>query len=148
MTDRVDYHPNCGDRRFPNPTRQGSKVRVCQHFTRHIRVLIPTTEDIDHPANTAAWVDRANQLFSAHFGGATCKPAALGFYISENHGLVKETVFEIEAWTTEVGLKQAKAALEELLAEILVELGQETVFLAVNNEAYLVTLAPGKTQAA
>lgn len=127
----------------------GGRLQVSQNFDTCIRILIPTTVDVQVTADSSQFVERANLLLSRHFGGTMCK-LLLGFYESENQniGLVKETIFEVEAWTNEAGWKQAEAALEEFLTDILVELRQETVFLAVNNEVYLLKLSPDQTQAA
>ncbi|QIZ69296.1 hypothetical protein [Oxynema aestuarii] len=115
------------------------KLQVCQHYNHHLRVLIPTTVDGDRKADTSAFLDRANLLFSQQFGGTICK-RFFGFYESENYGLVKEVIFEIEAWTNDLGLKQAESFLENFLVEILQELRQETVFFAIDGKAQLLTL--------
>jgi len=128
----------------------GGRLQMSQHLDMCIRILIPTTVDVQVPADSSQFVERANLLLSRHFGGTMCK-LLLGFYESENQniGLVKETIFEVEAWTNEAGWKQAEAAIEEFLADMLVELRQETVFVAVNNkEAYLYKLPSCQTQAA
>jgi hypothetical protein len=115
----------------------GQKLQIEQVFNRRLRILIPTTVDVNMAADTSPFVERANRLFSQLCGGTMCQPR-FGFYESENFGLVKEMVFEVEAWTNDLGLKKAESAIEDFIVNILVQLGQETVFFAVDNQAYLL----------
>ncbi len=118
----------------------GQKLRVAQVFNRRIGILIPSTVALNIPADNSEFIEKANRLFSRLCGGTMCQPR-MGFYESENLGLIKEIVFEVEAWTDDLGLKKSLAALEHFIAKILVKLGQETVFLSLDDRAYLLKLA-------
>jgi hypothetical protein len=120
----------------------GQKLQIEKTFNRRLRILIPTTVDVNMAADTSPFVERANRLFSQLCGGTMCQPR-FGFYESDNCGLVKEMVFEVEAWTNDLGLKKAESAIEDFIVNILVQLGQETVFFAVDNQAYLLKLPIG-----
>ncbi len=110
----------------------GQKLRVAQVFNRRIRILIPSTVALNIPADNSEFIEKANRLFSRLCGGAMGQPR-MGFYESENLGLIKEIVFEVEAWTDDLGLKKSLAALEHFIAKILVKLGQKTVFLSLDD---------------
>lgn len=138
MTAFSSYNPNIIEP--DSRDRQAQRMQVCQHFNHHIRILIPSTVAVDIPTDTTAWVERGNRLFCELFGGSQCKQY-LGLYQSEASGVVTETVFEIEAWTTDLGLKQAETALEHFLFELLEELQQETIFVTVDGTAKLLQLA-------
>lgn len=125
------------------PALFGQKLRVAQVFNRRIRILIPSTVALNIPADNSEFLEQANRLFSRLCGGAISQPR-MGFYESENLGLIKEIVFEVEAWTDDLGLKKSLAALEHFIAKILVKLGQETVFLSLDDRAYLLKLARTK----
>ena len=133
-----EIHPNS----LLNSLLSSQKLLIEQVFNRRLRILIATTLDLNIVAYTTPFVERANRLFSQLCGGAMCQPR-FGFYESENCGLVKEMVFEVEAWTNDLGLKQAESAIEEFIVDILVQLGQETVFFAVDDRAFLLKLADG-----
>lgn len=121
------------------PALFGQKLQVAQVFNRRIRILIPSTVALNIPADNSEFIEKANRLFSRLCGGTMCQPR-MGFYESENLGLIKEMVFEVEAWTNDLGLKKSLAALEHFIVEILVQLGQETVFISLDDRAYLLKL--------
>jgi hypothetical protein len=69
----------------------------------------------------------------------------MGFYQSQRYGLIREDVAVIKSYTTDEMLWKHFAKLEHLMAHILVELGQETVFLSVDNEAILWRMPRSKS---
>lgn len=121
--------------------KPSAKIRICKVMPNQIRILIPSTINIDVPCNTADYVETANQLFSQCFGGTICK-GFVGFYQSNDARLVSESIFEVEAWMTEDELLQHLPQLEHFIFRLLTELNQETVFFVINNIAALVEAAP------
>jgi len=119
------------------------RLTMIEYFNHRVRILIPTTIDVNHPMDTSAFVDKANTLFNQSFGGSLRKEF-LGFYESDEFGTVKEPIFEVEAFTHDLGLKKAQYVLQDFIMQLLVELRQETVLIAVDNEAALLALAPDK----
>ena len=121
--------------------KPSAKIRICKVMKHQIRILIPSTNNIDEPCNTSNYVQTANQLFSEYCGGSICK-GFLGFYQSNDARLVSESVFEVEAWMTEDELLKHLPQLEDFIFRLLTELNQETVFFVINNVAALVEVAP------
>ena len=122
-------------------TKSSAKIRICKVMKNQIRILIPSTIDIDVPCNTSNYVETANKLFSQCFGGTICK-GFVGFYQSNDARLISESIFEVEAWMTEDELLQHLTQLADFIFRLLTELNQETVFFVINNVAALVEVAP------
>jgi hypothetical protein len=143
MTANLSYSEFFGYRRHaarPTAKTRGWRLQVCQEYDHYIRIWIPTTTEVRSPVDTSQWVKRANRLFVKFCGGSTCKHH-VGFYESERFGLVTERVFEVEAWTNDMGLKQVEPELDNFLIEMLLGLGQETAFMAVDGQGKLLKLA-------
>ena len=121
-------------------TKSSAKIRICKVMTHQIRILIPSTIDIDVPCNTSNYVETANELFSECFGGTICK-GFVGFCQSNDGRLISESIFEVEAWMTEDELWQNLTKLADFIFRLLTELNQETVFFVINNIAALVEIA-------
>jgi hypothetical protein len=99
---RSEIHPD----QLLTSLLSGQKLQIQQAFNRRIRILIPTTVDVNIAADTSRFVEKANRLFSRLCGGAMGQPR-FGLYESDNCGLVREMVFEVEAWTNDLGLKKS-----------------------------------------
>jgi hypothetical protein len=115
-------------------------IRIKKVMQHHIRMLIPSTMNLDQSCDTSHYVQTANELLSKIFGGDICKNFT-GFYQSDDGRLIGESVFEIEAWMTEEQLWEHLAQLEQFIFRLLTELNQEAVFIVINNVAALVEVA-------
>lgn len=143
MTANLSYSEFLAHRRHaarPTAKTRGWQLQVCQEYDHYIRIWIPTTTEVRSPIDTSQWVKRANRLFVKFCGGSTCK-RHIGFYESERFSLVTEEVFEVEAWTNDMGLKQVEPELDNFLIEMLLELGQETALMVVDGKGQLLKLA-------
>jgi hypothetical protein len=116
------------------------KLRIKQEMKNHLRLLIPSTKNLDEPCDTSRYVQTANELLSKIFGGDICKEFT-GFYHSDAGQLIPEAVVELEAWMTEEQLLDNLAEIEHFIFCLLTELNQETVFIVINNVAALVEVA-------
>jgi hypothetical protein len=116
------------------------KLRMKQVMKNHLRLLIPSTKNLDEPCDTSRYVQTANELLSKIFGGDIHKEFT-GFYQSDSGQLIREAVVELEAWMTEEQLLDNLAEIEHFLFCLLTELNQETVFIVINNVAALVEVA-------
>jgi len=121
------------------------KIRIKQTMENHLRLLIPSTKNLDEPCDTSRYVQTANELFSKIFGGDICKNFT-GFYHSDAGQLIREFVVELEAWMTEEQLLDNLAEIEHFIFCLLTELNQETVFIVINNVAALISVAEPEYQ--
>jgi len=120
--------------------KSSAKIRICKVMKNQIRILIPSTINIDVPCDTSNYVETVNELFSKCFGGTISK-GFVGFYQSDDARLISESIFEVEAWMTEDELWQHLSQLADFIFRLLTELNQETVFFVINNVAALVEVA-------
>lgn len=116
------------------------QLKITQTLTHSLRLLIPTTVDVNQPIDTSHLVRQINQDLCQLCGGTLCKQHR-GYYQSDELGVVEEVIYEIEVWTTDFGLKQAQQLLEEWITQILVELRQESVLLAIDGTVRLWELS-------
>ena len=116
------------------------QLNVTQTLTHSLRLLIPTTVDVNQPTDTSNLVRQINQDLCRLCGGTLCKQHR-GYYQSDELGLVEEVIYEIEVWTTDFGLKQAQQLLEKWISKILVELRQESVLLGIDGTVQLWELS-------
>ncbi len=118
------------------------QLNISQTLTHSLRLLIPTTIDVNQPIDTSHLVHQINQDLCQLCGGTLCKQHR-GYYHSDHLGVVEEVIYEIEVWTTDFGLKQIQPRLEAWITQILRDLGQESVFLIVDGQAMLWDVYPG-----
>ncbi len=106
-------------------------------LSSNVRVLIPSTFDINKTFDNAAQIDAALTLFSQKFGGATSFEA-LGAWQSPAAGLVKEKVTAVESYTNSIILENSINDILEFCEKLRDDLKQESIALFVNNELYLI----------
>lgn len=106
-------------------------------LSSNVRVLIPSTFDINRTFDNAAQIDAALTLFSQKFGGATSFEA-LGAWQSPVAGLVKEKVTAVESYTNSTILENSVNDILEFCEKLRDDLKQESIALFVNNELYLI----------
>ena len=121
------------------------KIRIKKTMKNHLRLLIPSTENLDEPCDTSHYVETANQIFSKISGGGIGKNFT-GFYHSDAGQLIREFVVELEAWMTEEQLLDNLAEIEHFIFCLLTELNQESVFIVINNVAALISVAEPEYQ--
>lgn len=125
-------------------SRGTGKLEICQSFNRKVTVAIPMNRSVNVPADNGDFVALAAACFSDCFGGCQVY-AVMGFYQSQCYGLVREDVAVVKSYTTDEMLWKHFAKLEHLMVRLLVELGQETAFLSVDNEAILWRMPRSKS---
>ena len=84
---------------------QNKKLKNLIKLSSNVKILIPSTIDINKDFDNSKYVDKALSLFSEFFGGATSFEA-LGAWQSQNLGLIKERVIAVESFCNENQLKQ------------------------------------------
>ena len=116
-----------------------SSLKIKKVMPHHLRVVIPSTANIDIPCNTLAYAELGNQLLTETGGGATAKLFS-GSYKTDGNEYVSEPVIELEAWMTAAEFLANLSALIGFFELILRELNQESLFLVIDNTARLLSL--------
>ena len=113
------------------------KLKNLIKLSSNIKILIPSTVNINKDFDNKQYIDEALTLFSSLFGGATSFKA-LGAWESKELGLVKEKVNAVESFCNEKQLNDNIENVIEFCENLKNELKQEAISLFVNNELYFI----------
>ena len=103
----------------------------------NVKIYVPSTISTNIEIDNSLQVDKLLTEFSMLFGGATSY-AALGCWMSNTLGLIKERVTIVEAYCHETELKHSIDKILELAETLKNEMNQETVSLEVNGKLYFI----------
>lgn len=113
------------------------KLKNLIKLSSSVKVLIPSTIEVNKDFDNSKHVDKTLTLFSNCFGGATSFEA-LGAWQSQNLGLIKEKVIAVESYTHQDNLNKFIDKIVEYCEALKIELEQEAISLFINNELYLI----------
>ena len=102
-----------------------------------VTVYVPSTTNTDRKADTTAHVNATASLLSNLFGGATSTPA-MGYWMSNTAGLVKEKSTMVFAYCTEKDLETGIDQVVEHCRKMKQDLTQEAIAIEVNGTMYLI----------
>jgi len=103
----------------------------------NVKIYIPGTIQINQSFDNTEIVNKTLILLSDYFGGSTSY-SAIGCWISQNSGLIKENVTICESYCKEIELKKHISAIIDYCENLKKELSQEAISLEVNNKLYFV----------
>lgn len=114
-----------------------AKLKNMFKLSSKITVYVPSTCDIDKKADTQKYIDNCAALLSESFGGATsCE--ALGYWVSNSAGLVKEKSTMIFAYCSDVDLQNKIENIIDFCEAMKTELKQDAIALEINGEMYFI----------
>ena len=116
---------------------KNSKLKNLIKLSSKVTIFIPSTTDVNKPIDESAYIDRAAAELSKLFGGATSTPA-LGFWLSDSEGLVRERVNLVYSNCTDAQLNEHIESVIEFCETIKAELNQEAIALEINGELYFI----------
>lgn len=116
---------------------KSTKLAACFKLNHKVTVYVPGTVGAAEAGNTEEWVNKAAALLSKSFGGATSTPA-LGFWLSEVHGLIREKTTVVFAYAAESDLAAGIDAVVDFCTEMRNSLGQEAIALELDGEMYFI----------
>lgn len=102
-----------------------------------VAIYVPTTMDVDVPADTSAYVERTLALLGEHFGGAF-STMAHGVWRGGQAMLVGEAVYRVQSYATEEMLHHFLPELLAYVRALKAELRQEAVALEIDGHLLLV----------
>ena len=106
-------------------------------LSSRITVYVPSTENINVIIDNSAYVDTCATLLSDCFGGATsCE--ALGYWVSNNAGLVKEHTTQVFAYCSDADLQKHIDKIIDFCEAMKTELKQDAIALEINGEMYFI----------
>lgn len=103
----------------------------------NVKIYVPGTIDINTTFDNTLTVNNTLKVLSSFFGGSTSYQA-IGCWISQNIGLIKENVTICESYCKEADLKKHIDAIIQYCEDLKKELQQEAISLEINNKLYFV----------
>lgn len=116
---------------------QNAKLQNMFKLSSKVTVYIPSTTDINKQIDNSVYIDNCASLLSECFGGATSTPA-LGYWMSNTVGLVKESTTMVFAYASDLDLQANIEKVITFCENLKVELKQDAVALEINGEMYFI----------
>ena len=106
-------------------------------LNHRICVYVPSTQGVSTQADNSKYVEATAELLSNCFGGAT-STQAIGYWISDNEGLVKEHPVLVYAYAKEEDFIQYIDLIIDFCNQLKEDLQQEAISLEVDNQLYFI----------
>ena len=106
------------------------------HLTHVVKIIIPSTVNVNQSIDTSAYVDEVAALLSDLNGGATITDGN-GCWLSPVEGLVKEPVKIVSSACEEL-TEKLLVKLYEYAVKVKVELSQEAVAVEIDGALYFI----------
>jgi hypothetical protein len=113
------------------------KLKNCFKLSSKITLYVPATVNTNQNIDNSEFVDKAATLFSECFGGSTSTPA-LGYWMSNTEGLVKEKTTIVFAYCSDSDLQKNIDEVIEFCESLKTEMSQESIALEINGEMYFI----------
>ena len=114
-----------------------SKLKNCFKLSSKVTLYVPATTSINQTIDNTEYVNNAASLFAECFGGSTSTPA-LGYWISNTAGLVRENTTIVFAYASEKDLQSNIDKVIDYAEELKNELKQDAIALEINGEMYFI----------
>ena len=121
------------------------KLQNLIKLSSNVKILVPSTVSVDKSLDDSEFnseVDKALTFMGKLFGGSTASNA-LGTWVSDDLGLVREKVKVVESYTTSDDLESHIDSVVDYALSLKSRLQQEAIGLIVNNELYFVYIRSG-----
>lgn len=114
-----------------------NRLKAVFSLKSKITVYIPATVNINETIDNTEFVNKAATLLSECFGGAT-STEALGYWVSDTAGLVKENTTMVFAYAGEDDLKKNLDKVIDFCQDLKTEMKQDAVALELNGEMFFI----------
>lgn len=114
-----------------------NRLKVMFSLKSKITVYIPATVNINETIDNTEFVNKAATLLSECFGGAT-STEALGYWVPDTAGLVKENTTMVFAYAGEDDLKKNLDKVIDFCESLKIEMSQDAVALELNGEMFFI----------
>lgn len=114
-----------------------NRLKAMLSLKSKITVYIPATVNINETIDNTEFVNKAATLLSECFGGAT-STEALGYWVSDTAGLVKENTTMVFAYAGEDDLKKNLDKVIDFCQDLKTEMKQDAVALELNGEMFFI----------
>ena len=116
---------------------KNAKLQNMFKLSSKVTVYIPSTKNINEVINNTQYINQCATLLSECFGGATSTPA-LGYWMSNTAGLVKENTTMVFAYASDTDLQANIEKVITFCENLKAELKQDAIALEINGEMYFI----------
>lgn len=116
---------------------QNKKLAGLFSLDHNIKVYIPSTININQEFDNSQYINKALNLFSDLFGGATSYDA-MGAWSSPTAGLVTEKVKIVESYATSEAVESGLDQVLEFAQMLKTEMKQDAISLEYDNKLYFI----------
>lgn len=102
-----------------------------------IMIYIPSTQGVSSEVDNSRYVEATAKLLSNCFGGAT-STQAVGYWVSDSEGLVKEHPVLVYAYAQESDFIKNIDLIIDYCFQLKEELKQEAISLEIDNKLYFI----------
>lgn len=117
--------------------KENMKLKNAFQLRSRLTVYVPSTMDVNVQIDTSAYVDKTAELMSKCFGGSSSTPA-LGYWVSDTMGLVKEKTTLVFSNCNDSDLDEKLDLVIEWCEIMKKELNQEAIALELNGIMYFI----------
>ena len=116
---------------------KNAKLQNMFKLSSKVTVYIPSTKNINEVINNTQYINQCASLLSECFGGATSTPA-LGYWMSNTVGLVKEDTTMVFSYASDTDLQANIEKVITFCENLKTELKQDAIALEINGEMYFI----------
>lgn len=102
-----------------------------------ITIYVPSTQGVNTETDNSKHIEATAKLLSNCFGGAT-STQAVGYWVSDSEGLVKEHPVLVYAYAKEEDFIKNIDLIIDYCYQLKQELQQEAISLEVDNQLYFI----------
>lgn len=113
------------------------KLKNMFKLSSKVTVYVPSTINVNEQIDNTEYVDRLASLLSQCFGGSTSTPA-LGYWLSDTQGLIKEKTTMVFAYCKDQDLEEKIDIIITACENLKIELKQEAIAMEINGEMYFI----------
>lgn len=106
-------------------------------LSHKITIYIPSTQDVNKSIDNKKQVEATAKLLSNCFGGAT-STEAVGYWISDNEGLIREHPVLVYAYAKEEDFVKNIDLIIDYCYQLKQDMQQEAISLEVDNQLYFI----------
>ena len=112
---------------------KNAKLQNMFKLSCKVTVYIPSTTDINKQIDNTEYINQCASLLSECFGGATSTPA-LGYWMSNTVGLVKENTTMVFSYASDTDLQANIEKVITFCENLKTELTQDAIALEINGD--------------
>lgn len=113
------------------------RLKQAVKLNSKVTIYIPATTAVNTAVDNSTQVNAAAALLADLFGGSTSTPA-VGYWMSDGAGLVRENTTLVFAYANTAALELGIDKVLDFCEQLKAEMSQEAIALEINGEMYFI----------